>query len=281
MPERVSVVIVSYNSADVLSDALSSVPAEAEVIVVDNDSEDGSTEIAAAFSANVIKNEHNLGFGTACNQGAEIATKPYILFLNPDARLTPNSLATLLTEISSDLAVAAVGPLLRGTHEIERPREATLLEPDRSPSFQTVPTEPTEVGFLSGAALLIRRDVFREIDGFDEKIFLYLEDDDLCYRLRQAGHRLRLIPAAVIEHETNTAVRSSGRALRSRNYHTMMSLRYLATKHRVEIDFDRIRRKTWRRLLISILTMDSERNHKSIGRLQGLDTWPFGRRQSD
>ncbi|MBX3573739.1 MAG: glycosyltransferase [Mesorhizobium sp.] len=90
-----SVVLVAYNSADVIRDAIESVPAPHEVIVVDNASTDASREIAAAAGARVLALAENLGFGTACNRGAALARNDTLLFLNPDARLMPGALDAL------------------------------------------------------------------------------------------------------------------------------------------------------------------------------------------
>ena len=268
--QPVGVVIVSCESAAVLGGALASLPENAEAIVVDNDSRDRSAVLAEEAGATVLRNTRNLGFGSACNRGAEIARAPLILFLNPDARLTPGSLDRLIEEILSDPSIAAVGPLLQTGEETALPRKSTLLESDRGAVFAAIPSGATDVGFLSGAALLVRSEPFREVGGFDENIFLYLEDDDLCRRLRGAGYRLRLAPSAVAMHERTPESSVSARSLRFRNRHTMVSMRYLAKKHGVRFDVSGRRGKAWRRLAVALLTLDRVRIHKNIGRLQGL-----------
>ncbi|MEO1315630.1 MAG: glycosyltransferase family 2 protein [Pseudomonadota bacterium] len=200
----VTVVIVTYRSAKVVPAALASVPSGVPVVVVDNDSRDPSAALAAAADATVVRNDRNLGFGTACNQGAAVARTPFILFLNPDARLRPGSLAKLVSTLLADGLVAAAGPILTTAGRVLRPRRATLLDLGEMPTFAAAPSTPCDVGFISGAAMLVRTDAFRAIGGFDERIFLYLEDDDLCVRLRSAGWRLRLAPEAVVAHEIDT-----------------------------------------------------------------------------
>ncbi|MEM9043700.1 MAG: glycosyltransferase family 2 protein [Pseudomonadota bacterium] len=277
MTASVTVVIVSYESADVLAEALAALPKGLDVIVVDNNSQDHSVSIAERAGATVICNDKNLGFGTACNQGAAATTGEFILFLNPDARVSASALDALAAELSDQSDLAATGPLLESDGQISLPRAATMMEPERPATFPTIPSEPVDTGFLSGAALLVRRSAFEKIGGFDEKIFLYLEDDDLCLRLRECGFRLRLIPSAVVQHEKEPNAKSSGGSLRFRNLHTNRSTCYLSQKHDVPIGFDKMRRKAWRRLILALLTFDRVRIHVNIGRLQGLDAWPFDR----
>lgn len=220
----------------------------------------------------MLRNPSNLGFGAACNRGAAVVETPFALFLNPDAWLSPGSLAALVGQLYTDPGIAAAGPLLRLHGQIPLPRQSALLDVDDPPTFTTLPRQTRDVGFLSGAALLVRMTAFRALDGFDEHIFLYLEDDDLCFRLRQAGHRLRLVPAAVVDHDQV----ASARRLCQRNRHTLQSMHYLAGKHGVDFDFTAKRRQAWRRLALALLLADRRRLQVNLGRLQGLGALPFG-----
>lgn len=268
---RISVVLVSYDSAEVLAEAIASVPPGAEVIVVDNASADDSADVGEAAGASVIRTGQNAGFGTGCNRGAAMATREFILFLNPDARLEPDCLERLLAEADSQRDAAAFGPvLLDGAGQAGLPRAATLLDSDTPPMMSTVPEQPCDVGFLSGAAFMVRTAAFRDIGGFDENIFLYLEDDDLCLRLRGAGGRLRLVPGARVTHHQGTSSPPSPKGLEMRNRETMRSLVYLAGKHGIGMDFAAHRRKARWRLLIAALLFDRKRVHINRGRLQGL-----------
>ncbi|MEM7527216.1 MAG: glycosyltransferase family 2 protein [Pseudomonadota bacterium] len=280
----VSVVTVSYRSADCLPDALRSIPEGVRKIVVDNAGLDNSAELAEAAGATVLRNTDNPGFGTACNQGAELVETPFVLFLNPDARISSGSLERLVAALCADPSVAAVGPLL--THHGERrlPRRKTLLDIGEEPTFAKLPAQETDVGFLSGAALLVRTELFREIGGFDERIFLYLEDDDLCFRLRAAGHRLRLITDAVVAHDQTPQAQIPARTVRDHNRYTLASMRYVAQKHRVAINFTKKRRQAWKRLCFALILMDRRRIHANFGRLQGMGAFhkpPIDRRPSE
>ena len=125
-----------------------------------------------------------------------------------------------------------------------------------------------------------RRGAFMAIGGFDEAIFLYLEDDDLCLRLRDAGHTLRLVPEARVVHHQGTSSPPSRAGLELRNHHTMASHVYLAKKHGVAVDFNRMRSKARRRLLTAWLTLDLTRVAINRGRLSGLSADGPGRREA-
>lgn len=276
---EITVVIVTYNSAAVLGDALVSVPDEVPAIVVDNASADGSARIAREHEARVIDAGENLGFGTACNRGAEAADTPFVLFLNPDARLLPQTLPALLADADAHPEAAAFGPcIVDSDGMVELPRARTLL--DDGPAMMTeLPASGREVDFLSGACLLVRRGAFLAIGGFDEAIFLYLEDDDLCLRLRDEGHALRLVPEARVVHHQGTSSPPSRAGLELRNHHTMASHVYVARKHGIAVDFDQMRRKARMRLLTSWLKLDLTRAAINRGRLSGWSADGPGRRQ--
>ena len=273
----VTVIIVAYNSAVVLGEAIASVPDGVPVIVVDNASADDTAQVARAAGAIVIDAGYNLGFGAGCNLGAAHATTEFLLFLNPDARLGAATIDVLRSDLTENPKAGATGPLLvdgEGTAEI--PRAVTLL--DNAPAMmKTVPSALTETGFLSGAAFLIRRATFQQIGGFDEAIFLYLEDADLCLRLRRAGHTLRLVPEARVIHHPATSSPPSRRSLWLRNHHTMASHVYLAAKHGLIVDFDQMRRKARQRLVTAWLKADMDRVAINRGRISGLKAGGPGR----
>jgi N-acetylglucosaminyl-diphospho-decaprenol L-rhamnosyltransferase len=201
LPFPVSVVIVSYNSAHCIARALKSASGAAQCIVVDNASADDSIAIASAFGCQIIKNDRNRGFGVACNQAARAATCEFILFLNPDAVLAPNALRLMLAAAAANAEVVALGPRheLPADDEVQAPDRARL-ERARSRGVLSQPLAGSRtVDSLSGAALLCRRSKFAEIGGFDEKFFLYFEDEDLCRRLAPLGPLLAVNDATVFQ----------------------------------------------------------------------------------
>jgi N-acetylglucosaminyl-diphospho-decaprenol L-rhamnosyltransferase len=226
---RVAVAIVTWNSATHVADAVRSVPEGIPVVVVDNGSEDGSAEAARTAGARVVEAGTNLGFGPACNLGAKVsAPSETIFFLNPDAALVDGGacIGALLAALDGDRAVAGAAPALSGNGQ-ERfqlrklpslgplAREALLLNrlfPDskgfRSERYLDRPRDvPFDVEQPAGAALLLRRDVFEGLGGFDPSFApAWFEDVDLCARILSSGRRLRFVPSARATHVGGTAM---------------------------------------------------------------------------
>ncbi len=232
MDARIDAVVVSYNSRDTLRAAVEPLLAlpDVAVTVVDNASTDGSSATIADLPVRAIDAGRNGGFGFGCNLGMHAGSAPFVLFINPDARIAAEDLARLATVLEADPSVALVGPQLREEdgalipsmrryqrlgstwaqalflHRVLR-RARWANEIVHDPATYAAPAAPE---WLSGACMLVRRDVLEELGGFDEGFFLYCEDMDLCRRLRAAGHEIRYEPSAVARHEGgHSAPRSS------------------------------------------------------------------------
>jgi GT2 family glycosyltransferase len=231
---RVRAVVVSWNSAGHVGRAASSVPPPARVVVVDNASTDGSASEAERAGATVLRLDANTGFGPGCNRGAgEVDGLPpaeALLFLNPDAALVDGeaALGALLAALDSDPRVGAVAPALEGDGQepfqlrrlptlFSLAREALLvnrllprnrgflreryLDRDRSVPF--------DVEQPAAAALLVRRDVFEKVGGFDPAFApAWFEDVDLCAKILESGYRIRFVPAARASHVGGTTMRA-------------------------------------------------------------------------
>jgi N-acetylglucosaminyl-diphospho-decaprenol L-rhamnosyltransferase len=210
----VDVVIVAYQSADTISDAVGSVinqPEVAEVVVVDNASPDTSAAWASTAGARVVEAGSNRGFGAGCNLGAAHTSSPFVLFLNPDAAVSPGTVRGLVDHLLVNDRTAVVASELwtaaGGRQEASR---------RRSPSVVRAPLEPglagrlddrhfrrtgaVHVDWVSGACMLVRRDALLEVGGFDERFFLYSEETDLCRRFRAVGWHVDWIPGLPTVH---------------------------------------------------------------------------------
>ncbi|MCR9257423.1 MAG: glycosyltransferase family 2 protein [Alphaproteobacteria bacterium] len=204
---RVSAVVVSYNSAAVIADCLTALPNAVRVVLVDNDSTDDTLDRARAARPGLTIHEmgRNAGYGSAANAGFALADTPYGLLVNPDAEVPEDALLSLIAYLDSDADAAIAAPHLSGADGAPEPVFNASL--DRRESWPkelrrrvAVADGPACADFLLGAVMLIRLAAFRAVGGFDEDLFLYYEDDDLCRRLREAGHSLVVEPAARCRH---------------------------------------------------------------------------------
>lgn len=200
---EITAIVVSFDSAAVLPACLAALAAEGvPALVVDNASGDGSAEIAERAGATVLRNARNEGYGRGNNRGVRAATTPFVLIVNPDLEIAPGAVAALLAAAETYPDAAALAP------RIVEPSGRVFLQPRSllSPPHlnlagrMVLPEGDACLPFLSGACLLLRREVFLGLGGFDPEIFLFYEDDDLCRRLRDAGHALVHVDAASARH---------------------------------------------------------------------------------
>jgi GT2 family glycosyltransferase len=206
----ISLIVVNWNAGSHLASCLTSLPRniDGQIIVVDNASTDGSEQaIADHPGVTLIRSPDNLGFGRACNLGARFANGEFLLFLNPDAAVFPNTLDAVLTYMQNP-ANAQVGicgvQLVDESGHVSRscarfPSAAGFVAVavglDRLfPRLGHFMAEwchdsTQDVAHVIGAFYLVRHKVFEELGGFDERFFVYLEDLDFSFRARQAGWR--------------------------------------------------------------------------------------------
>jgi N-acetylglucosaminyl-diphospho-decaprenol L-rhamnosyltransferase len=220
----VDVVIVSYNSRDRLRACvgpLLEIPG-VNAIVVDNASPDRSLEAVRDLPVTAIQLPANGGFAHGVNAGWRAGSNPYVLLLNPDARIGAASLEALVRALEEDPSLGAVAPRILdddGSLDYSQRRFPRLrstyaralflhrLFPTASWTDELIRDQDVYVrrgtpDWVSGACILLRRDALVKLDGLDEGFFMYSEDIDLCRRLRTAaGYELLYEPAAVVEHE--------------------------------------------------------------------------------
>jgi N-acetylglucosaminyl-diphospho-decaprenol L-rhamnosyltransferase len=228
----ISIVIVSRDTRELLRACLRSIREYGEgyaieTIVVESDSHDGTAAMVHADFPEVILLEpgENTGFARGNNLGIRQARGGAILLLNPDTELTAGALAALHGALFADATIGVVGPLLRYPHGAIQPSRR------RFPTFTTALVEstvvqewwpnhpalaryyctdesdrvPGDVDWLVGACLLVRREVFAAVGLLDERLFLYAEEPEWCWRVRRAGWRVRYIPEAEVWHHEGTS----------------------------------------------------------------------------
>lgn len=214
----ISVVVPTYNNLSLLLECLDSVHKLAyprdllDVIVVDNASTDRTTETVTTRypSVRVIQLDTNTGFAPACDLGAEEAAGDYVAFLNNDAVVSPDWLTALLEALQAgeDGTVCAASRILsRDGEDTEYSGASSNLfgagRPESVsgwPDLPSPPTTGTPLLFASGGAMLIHRDTFLEVGGFDPSYFAYFEDVDLGWRLWVLGYRVVYAPNAIVRH---------------------------------------------------------------------------------
>ena len=253
---KLSIIIVSWNVREDLLRCVRSIEENEpsctfEIIIVDNASTDGTAGmIKKCFSeVKLIINHENRGFAAANNQAFELSRGEYVLLLNPDTILHPKSLDILVKFMDSNEDVGACGPKLLDTDGSNQNSVRCF------PSFRGALHRHTAFKFLGifkgaykkwvmydfnndkqrdvdqvmGAALMVRRSVTEQVGVMDERFFMYYEEVDLCYRIKQAGWRIVHIPEAVITH---TGGGSSGQIPVSKRIMAMASLLKFFRKHR-------------------------------------------------
>lgn len=209
--ELISVIVVNWNGKEHLEDCFTSLKkqtyATLELLLVDNASVDGSVEyVEGCFPmVNVLVNPENRGFGPAVNRGVEQARGEYVLFLNNDLYLDERCLGKMV-DVIEDEKVGAVVPKILYFNDKNRINSFGNLinylglacpkyidEEDR-PDMQVEET-------ACGGIFLIKRDLFKEVGGFDQDFFMYHEDHDLSWRIRLLGKKLMVNPEAVMYHK--------------------------------------------------------------------------------
>ncbi|MEI6446575.1 MAG: glycosyltransferase family 2 protein [Actinomycetes bacterium] len=217
---NLSVIIVLHNSLETIAECVRSIPAEAEVVLVDNESTDGCLDFATSIRPDAVPiRSLNVGFGAGCNIGVRASRGSVVMFLNPDAVLVDDA-AEVLSAVVAENPNRVVGPEIRDPSGRvlyvcrKRPRvlpavaevvpELRRLFP-RATTWDLPPTDPVyehggHVSYVQGACLVMSRALFDRVGGFDEEFFLYAEETDLCLRAEAMGGETLYWPQAAIRH---------------------------------------------------------------------------------
>jgi len=232
----VTAVVVAFDSAEVLPACLGALAREGvPAIVVDNASTDDSAKVAVRHGAQVLSNRRNEGYGRANNRGVRAATTPFVLIVNPDLELQTGAVAALLSAAEAYPDAVAFAPRLVEPSGRVFLQPRSLLSPPHLNRARALvlPEGDACLPFLSGACLLLRRDVFLALGGFDPAIFLFYEDDDLCRRLREAGHALVHVDAAAARHGRGRSSAPSPNRRFVARWHLAWSEHHVARKWRL------------------------------------------------
>ncbi len=209
---KLSIVMVSYNAKDLIVECLETIKkfldlSEVEVIVVDNASSDGTVEVLRSKHdwVKLIENKENIGFGRANNQGARASRGEYLWFLNGDTLLLDDGIMGAIEWMDDYDEAGVLSPklILEDKKTIQegicgkQPSIARLIKRDM---MTECGGRAQGVGWVTGAAMLVRKKIFEEVGGFDERFFMYYEDVDLCTSVGKKGYKVFYWPKTVIVH---------------------------------------------------------------------------------
>ncbi len=234
---NLSIIIVSFNTKDFLEKCIKSVEKNTkgikyEIIVVDNGSKDGSQEAIKKLptipNLRLIENRTNLGFANGNNQGTKVAGGKYVLYLNSDTLILDNTLSEMVNWMDKNQKVGAASCMLKGKDgslqgtggyfpTLIRVFSWMTIQDIPGVDFLIKPFHPfhgksffgkgesfylreKELDWVTGAFLLARKEVIDEVGGWDEEYFMYMEEVDLCYRIKKAGWEVWYLPGWSIIH---------------------------------------------------------------------------------
>lgn len=232
-PLELSIIIVSFDVKPELRKCLSGLvvkSATLDIIVVDNRSKDGTPAMLESEFPRVkcVKNLHNVGFARAVNQGIAKSAGQFVLLLNPDTQVSPTGLERMINFMKSDSQVGVLGCQIRNSAGLRQyssrsfPNLATAFSNSQSLLNRLLPhnpwsrkylckdidlEEPTEVDWVSGSCMLVRREVFGKVGYFDPRFFMFVEDVDFCRRSKASGWKVVYFPEVTILHHQGQSVR--------------------------------------------------------------------------
>lgn len=228
---RVSAVVVDYHAGAALGECIDSLVANqvGDVVVVENGEPGSASSVLANRRVTLVEPGANLGYGRGVNRGvAEAARSTYVLVSNPDVVVHGGCVARLVAHLDAHREVAIASPEIRRPDGSTYPSQRVfpnvwlaglhaLLEPvwPGNPATRRYrsPRSDGSVDWVSGACFLIRRSVFEEVGGFDERYFMFAEDMALCWQVAQHGHRVVVVPGAVVTHIEGLSRQRATRAM--------------------------------------------------------------------
>lgn len=221
----VSIIFVYHNTPKEITNAVRSIKKAVgkysyQIIVVDNDSPKKIPRQLLNISGLKYLQRENIGYGRALNEGAKIAEGGYLLLANPDLIFEKDSISSMIGKMESDPSIGMIGPqLLDKNKKILKVGSDIPLLPGTIFSFSVLNKlfpnnlyskkyflldfdrkKEREIPAIAGACMLVRKDVFNKVKGFDKRFFMYFEEADMCYRISKAGYRVLYYPLAKVIH---------------------------------------------------------------------------------
>ncbi len=211
----VSIIILTYNSEKFIEETIGSLldfTTGTEIIVVDNASTDKTVSKIKKFGKKVkfIETGANLGFSAGINVGAKKATGEYLLFVNPDTKFKSGNIEDMISVFDNNIDAGVVGGRMQAADgHVEKSTGkffgvlASILIAaglDEKLGVRRSPGKIEKVDFVSGGFMMVKAELFRKLGGFDENLFMYVEDMELCFRARLSGYSTYFVPSVVVTH---------------------------------------------------------------------------------
>jgi N-acetylglucosaminyl-diphospho-decaprenol L-rhamnosyltransferase len=253
---NLSIIVLSYNTKDLTLACLKSIFSEykkeleekiIEIIVVDNSSSDGSQKAISGLqvlipSFKFIQNKINLGFGKGCNLGAKSAAGKYLLFLNSDTEILDKGFIGMTKFLEENLTIGILGGKIvnsDGSSQSSAGKFYNLLNLlfmllgfEKFGFLRSSPVTFKKVDWVSGACMMMGKKLFGKLSGFDEEIFMYVEDMEICYRAKKLGFLTYFYPDLSLKHKS---LGSSNRTFAIINIYRGIS--YFYAKHKIRQEY--------------------------------------------
>ena len=224
-PMELSIIILKYKTKDLTTDCINSITEQYkkeldenkfEIVVVDNNSEDGSFETisnlkAAISNLKVIESKENLGFGKGCNLGAKHANGEYLLFLNSDTLIKDQGFVKMVDYLKKNENIGILGGKLKNVDGTSQPSVGKfynlfnlffmLLGLQRLGFLRESPNSIKKVDWVSGACMMVKKKVFEKTGGFEKELFMYWEDVEFCFKVRKKGFATYFYPEITLFHK--------------------------------------------------------------------------------
>ncbi len=256
LKEVLTLFIVSYNSSEILMNCMDTLlkSDKFNIVIVDNNSSDGSSKklIDRYPHIDVISLDKNLGYGRAANIALSKITTPYAFLLNPDLCLTPELIIEFYETVCESSQVAtAYAPAVRDN---DYSTSLYYYEPD----------------WILGAAMLFNMEQLKKVGFFDENIFLFYEEKDLCHRIRAAGQRLLLFPGISFKHLKGQGSLPDKKIIKLKNWHIGWSSMYFLRKHQLAFGKRSAHRLLFRYWIKGYFSFAKEKRDKFQMRRKGI-----------
>lgn len=253
-----SIIILSYNTKELTLRCIKSIIEQyqkeleenkVEIVVVDNNSSDGSVESIKHHVSSIkyggiriVENKDNVGFAKGCNIGAKNARGKYLLFLNSDTQVLDKGFMLMVDFIDKNPNIAILGGRLENSDGSIQPSVGKfynlfnlvimLLGLERLGFLRGSPNKIQKVDWVSGACMMVRSLVFEKLAGFDERLFMYMEDMEICFRAKKMGLATYFYPNIRLKHKS---LGSSNRTFAIINIYKGISCFYL--KHKTYVEY--------------------------------------------